>query len=90
MLILVSLAQAVNTHKSFSDFNASRLNLDLTETSRNLIVSNVRTFLQLNPTDLRTKILDNGVTLDVNKITVWKRSLHAQWFQSQQLLFVFH
>ena len=69
MLTLMSLVQTVNSHKSFSsDFDASNLNPDLKETSRNLIVSNVRTLLQLNPTDLRTKILDNGISLDVNKL----------------------
>ena len=69
MLIFMSYVQTVNTHKSFSsDFNTSNLNLNLKETSRNLIVSNVKTLLQLNPTDLRTKILYNDISLDVNKL----------------------
>ena len=69
MLIFMYYVRTVNTHKSFSsDFDTSNLNLNLKEASRNLIVSNVKTLLQLNPTDLRTKILDNGISLDVNKL----------------------
>ena len=69
MLTSMSLVQTANSHKSFSsDFDASNLDPDLKETSRNLIVFNVKTLLRLNPTDLRTKILDIGISLDVNKL----------------------
>ena len=69
MLIFMSYVQTVNTNKPFSsDFDTSNLILNLKETSGNLIVSNVKTLLQHNPTDLRTKILDNDISLDVNKL----------------------
>ena len=69
MLTFMSFVQTVNSHRSFSsDFDTSKLNLNLKETSRNLIVSNVKTLLQLNPTNLRTIILDNNISLDINKL----------------------